>query len=208
MEALFAKYLRRKLIAETARFKASRARKLKNAPKGLCHFWRFPVLVAKGAIVEGNRHVAIRVCRCRAGRELRDRAGVRCLSGSTTSPGRAQQQALIQQGRAARISSLAQQMAQSEVAEVWEKGAYGHPISLPELHRFRNLSRAMFMSAEDSFFQYERRVLHEEGFESFRKSAEVMMRLPGLQAMWRQTAPMLWRQFRQIHERRRGARSG
>jgi hypothetical protein len=105
------------------------------------------------------------------------------------------QQALIQQGRAARISSLSQQMAQTDVSEAWEKGAYGHPISLPELHRFRNLSRAMFMSAEDSFFQYERKVLHEEGFESFHKSVEVMMRLPGLQAMWLQTSPMYGAKF-------------
>jgi hypothetical protein len=56
----------------------------------------------------------------------------------------------------------------------------------------------MFMSAEDSFFQYERRVLHEEGFESFRKSVEVMMRLPGLQAMWAQTAPMYGAKFAQF----------
>jgi len=105
------------------------------------------------------------------------------------------QQAMIQQGRAARISSLSLQMAQTDVSEAWEKGAYGHPISLPELHRFRNLSRAMFMSAEDSFFQYERRVLHEEGFESFRRSVEVMMRLPGLQAMWKDTAPMYGAKF-------------
>lgn len=108
------------------------------------------------------------------------------------------QQALIQQGRAARISSLAQQMAQTDVSEAWEKGAYGHPITLPELHRFRNLSRAMFMSAEDSFFQYERKVLHEEGFESFHKSVEVMMRLPGLQAMWAQTSPMYGAKFAQF----------
>jgi len=105
------------------------------------------------------------------------------------------QQALIQQGRAARISTLAQQMAQDGVAGAWEKGIYGNPISLSELHQFRNLSRAMFMSAEDSFFQYERRVLHEEGFESFRHSIEVMMRLPGLQAMWMETSAMYGTKF-------------
>ncbi|MBS0277604.1 MAG: hypothetical protein JSR81_08275 [Proteobacteria bacterium] len=105
------------------------------------------------------------------------------------------QQALIQQGRAARISTLSQQMAQHGVSEAWEKGIYGHPISLSELHQFRYLCRAMFMSAEDSFFQYERRVLHEEGYESFRKSIEVMMRLPGLQAMWIESAPMYGTKF-------------
>jgi len=105
------------------------------------------------------------------------------------------QQALIQQGRAARISTLSQQMAQDGVSRAWEKGIYGNPISLSELHQFRYLCRAMFMSAEDSFFQYRRKVLHEEGFESFRKSIEVMMRLPGLQAMWRQTAPMYGANF-------------
>ena len=105
------------------------------------------------------------------------------------------QQALIQQGRAARISSLSQQMAQAGVADAWEKGIFGHPISLSELHQFRNLCRATFMSAEDSFFQYERRVLHEEGFESFHKSIEVMMRLPGLQAMWTETRQMYGAKF-------------
>jgi len=105
------------------------------------------------------------------------------------------QQALIQQGRAARISTLSQQMAQHGVSEAWEKGIYGQPISLSELHQFRYLCRAMFMSAEDSFFQYRRKVLHEEGFESFHKSIEVMMRLPGLQAMWTQTAAMYGANF-------------
>lgn len=105
------------------------------------------------------------------------------------------QQALIQQGRAARISSLALQMAQMDVAGAWEKGAYGHPISLSELHQFRNLSRSMFMSAEDSYFQYQHKVLHEEGFESFRKSVEVMMRLPGLRAMWVHTREMYGANF-------------
>lgn len=105
------------------------------------------------------------------------------------------QQALIQQGRAARISSLSQQMAQVGVADAWEKGIYGHPISLSELHQFRNLCRATFMSAEDSFFQYQRKVLHEEGFESFRRSIEVMMRLPGLQAMWIETRQMYGTKF-------------
>jgi hypothetical protein len=105
------------------------------------------------------------------------------------------QQALIQQGRAARISTLSQQMAQHGVSEAWEKGIYGHPISLSELHQFRYLCRAMFMSAEDSFFQYRRKVLHAEGFESFHKSIEVTMRLPGLQAMWRQTAAMYGTDF-------------
>lgn len=105
------------------------------------------------------------------------------------------QQAMIQQGRAARISALSQQMAQHGVSEAWEKGIYGHAISLSELHQFRYLCRAMFMSAEDSFFQYQRKVLHEEGFESFRRSVEVMMRLPGLQAMWAQTSPMYGAKF-------------
>jgi hypothetical protein len=105
------------------------------------------------------------------------------------------QQALIQQGRAARISTLSQQMAQHGVSEAWEKGIYGNPISLSELHQFRYLCRAMFMSAEDSFFQYQRRVLHEEGFESFRKSIEVMMRLPGLQAMWNESSDMYGAKF-------------
>ena len=86
-------------------------------------------------------------------------------------------------------------MAQEGVSEAWEKGVYGNPISLSELHRFRNLCRATFMSAEDSFFQYQRRVLHEEGFESFRHSIEVMMRLPGLQAMWQQTRQMYGAKF-------------
>lgn len=108
------------------------------------------------------------------------------------------QQALIQQGRAARISTLSQQMAQNGVAQAWEKGIYGAPITLSELHQFRNLSRAMFMSAEDSFFQYECKVLHEEGFESFRKSVEVMMRLPGLQAMWESTRGMYGAKFAQF----------
>jgi hypothetical protein len=108
------------------------------------------------------------------------------------------QQAMIQQGRAARISALSQQMAQHGISEAWEKGIYGHPISLSELHQFRYLCRAMFMSAEDSFFQYQRKVLHEEGFESFRRSVEVMMRLPGLQAMWVQTSPMYGAKFAQF----------
>lgn len=108
------------------------------------------------------------------------------------------QQTLIQQGRAARISTLSQQMAQKGVAEAWEKGVYGGPISLSELHQFRNLCRATFISAEDSFFQYEHKVLHEEGFESFRHSIEVMMRLPGLQAMWLQTRPMYSSKFAQF----------
>lgn len=80
-------------------------------------------------------------------------------------------QALIQQGRAARIADTALRIAKLR-ADDGLNGCFEGALdaSAKDVSRFLNVARAVFISAEDSFLQAEQGLLGSSAFESFNAS--------------------------------------
>ena len=93
--------------------------------------------------------------------------------------------ALIQQGRAARISETALSLAELRDSDGIEKCFQGaRDVSAKDLSRFLNICRAIFISAEDSFLQHEQGLLDEVAFASFEASLRSGMGAAGVAAGW------------------------
>ena len=94
-------------------------------------------------------------------------------------------QALIQQGRAARISDTALRIAELRADDGLNGCFDGAPeASAKDVSRFLNVARAVFISSEDSFFQAEQGLLAPTAFESYKASLRAGMGSPGLAAAW------------------------
>lgn len=105
--------------------------------------------------------------------------------------------AMVQQGRAARIADTALRLAELRASENIEKCFNGSPdVSPQDVARFLNICRAIFISAEDSFFQHEQGLLDDVAFASFEASVRGGMSSNGLAAGWLMTADMYEPQFR------------
>ena len=85
-------------------------------------------------------------------------------------------QALIQQGRAARIADTALRLAELR-ADVGLNSCFdGAATASPQdVSRFLMAARAVFISAEDSFFQAEEGLLGAVAFDSFKSSVRAGM---------------------------------
>jgi hypothetical protein len=97
--------------------------------------------------------------------------------------------ALIQQGRAARITETALRVAELR-SEDWLDSCFaGNPDADPRaIARFFSICRALFASAEDSFYHHREGLMDEQAFASFEASMRGMMsRSPGLAAGWLMT---------------------
>jgi hypothetical protein len=106
-------------------------------------------------------------------------------------------QALIQQGRAARIADTALRLAELRESDAIDKCFEGSSeVSAKDVARFLFLCRAVFVSAEDSFFQHEQGLLDETAFASFESSVKSGMGAAGVAAAWVMTANMYEPQFR------------
>jgi hypothetical protein len=106
-------------------------------------------------------------------------------------------QALIQQGRAARIADTALRLAELRASDEINKCFEGAPdVSAKDVARFLFICRAIFVSAEDSFFQHQQGLLDDIAFRSFESSVKGGMGAPGLAAGWRMTGDMYEPQFR------------
>jgi hypothetical protein len=97
------------------------------------------------------------------------------------------QRAMMQLGRADRVSSQALKVAEPSLALVFNKGTQlPEELTRDELDQFTTIARAMFMSAEDSFLQHKARLLDEAAYRSFVASQKFMLAAwPGLRAAWR-----------------------
>lgn len=118
-------------------------------------------------------------------------------------------QALIQQGRAARISDTALRLAELAGSDGLERCFAGSPdVSENDVRRFTFLCRAIFISAEDSFFQNRQGLLDGAEFESFERSVRSGMGSPGIAAAWRMTRDMYEPQFLDYMDRTMGDVTG
>ncbi len=114
-------------------------------------------------------------------------------------------QALIQQGRAARIADTALRLAELRESDAIDKCFNGSPdVSAKDVARFLFICRAILVSAEDSFFQHEQGLLDDVAFASFESSVKGGMGAVGLAAGWRMTENMYEPQFRDFMNRTNG----
>jgi hypothetical protein len=98
------------------------------------------------------------------------------------------QRALIQQGRAGRTTDIAMRAMAKDFAEVLYRCMNGDPgISETQLGQFMGYCRAVFLGAEDSFFQYRESLLHERAFVSVTTSLRGIFVAPGVRVMWSMT---------------------
>jgi len=114
-------------------------------------------------------------------------------------------QALIQQGRAARIADTSLRLAELAASEGLERCFQGSPdVSENDVRRFIFMCRAIFISAEDSFFQNRQGLLDGAAFESFVSSLQAGMGAPGIATAWMLTREMYEPQFRDFIDRTMG----
>jgi hypothetical protein len=96
------------------------------------------------------------------------------------------QRALVQQGRAARLVDFQMHLATPEMAALFVKGAEGGDLSAVELFQFRQMSRAILASFEDTFYQHRERLLADAPFRSARFIVGAgLASSPGRRALWR-----------------------
>lgn len=113
--------------------------------------------------------------------------------------------ALIQQGRAARIADTALRLAELRESDAIDKCFEGSPdVSAKDVGRFLFLCRAIFVSAEDSFFQHQEGLMDNIAFESFESSIKSGMGAGGVAAAWIMTSQMYEPQFRDYMNRMMG----
>jgi hypothetical protein len=118
-------------------------------------------------------------------------------------------QALIQQGRAARIADTALRLAELRGNEGLNRCFDGSAdVSAQDVGRFLFVCRAIFVSAEDSFFQGSQGLLDEAAYESFESSVRSGMGSRGIVAGWRMTRDMYGPQFRDFMNRTMGDLGG
>jgi hypothetical protein len=96
------------------------------------------------------------------------------------------QQAMIQQGRAARSMDLVLRVADAGLIKAWTDGRAGSPdLSETEFHQFFQIFRSFLLNIEDSFFQHQRGLLDDTAFNSQLAGIRPLLAQPGSRAMWR-----------------------
>jgi hypothetical protein len=95
------------------------------------------------------------------------------------------QDALMQQGRANRVSEASLKVAEPAFTRIWTKGSRGDAdLSAEEFGQFMNMCRAAFVSFEDSFLQHRSGHLNETAYRSFVAGGRSMLSQHGLRAAW------------------------
>ena len=99
------------------------------------------------------------------------------------------QRALMQQGRANRISENCFNMAEPGLCAVYFKGLRGdETLTAGEIDQFIMILRGALISAEDSFLQNHAGLLDPVAFDSFVAGLRQYFGYPGLRAAWRMCA--------------------
>jgi hypothetical protein len=99
--------------------------------------------------------------------------------------GEKNQQAAIRQARITRAFDWHMGLVEPAVADVWRRGLEGSDLSATELAQFTSIVRALFLHAEDSFFQHKEGLLNEAAFVTFSNGFGGIMRHPGARAAWK-----------------------
>lgn len=96
------------------------------------------------------------------------------------------QRATMQQGRADRTSQASLATANPELARVFQKGVAGDAeLTREEFTQWMLMSRALFLSGEDSFLQHEAGMLSDAAFESYVAGVKFYFSMPGMRAAWK-----------------------
>ena len=99
------------------------------------------------------------------------------------------QRALMQQGRANRVTDTTLRLAEADMSSVWCRARRGDEnLTLEELNQYMLMCRAGFLSGEDSFLQHLSGQLDGTAFKSFAAGARSYFTSPGLRAAWRLSA--------------------
>ena len=117
--------------------------------------------------------------------------------------------ALIQQGRAGRISEAALHFAdlagEPGIVKCFDGDA---DVSASDLRRFLFMCRAAFVSAEDSWLQHEEGLLGGAGFNSFEASVRAGMGGKGVEMAWKLSRDGYEPGFRDFMDETLGSNSG
>ena len=106
-------------------------------------------------------------------------------------------QALIQQGRAARIADTSLRSAELRADEAIDRCFNGSTdVSAKDVARFLFICRAIFISAEDSYYHHQEGLMDGATYESFVTSLRTGLGAPGIAAAWKMTRDMYESQFR------------
>jgi hypothetical protein len=96
------------------------------------------------------------------------------------------QRGLMQQARADRTSNGSLAVAGSELARIWMKGGAGDADLTPvEFTQWLMLTRAAFLSGEDSILQYKAGLLSKETYDTYVAGVRFYMAKPGFRAAWK-----------------------
>ena len=95
------------------------------------------------------------------------------------------QQAAIRQARVTRAVDWHMGLVDPAAADVWRRGLEGSDLSDTELAQFTSIVRALFLHAEDSFFQHQDGLLNDAAFVTFANGFGAIMRHPGARVAWK-----------------------
>jgi hypothetical protein len=117
--------------------------------------------------------------------------------------------ALIQQGRAARISEAALRLCELTGEPGMDRCIDAAPdVTAADLRRFLFLCRAAFISAEDSWLQRREGLLDDAAFASFEAGVRGGLFGPGVDMAWKLTRNAYEPSFRDFMDRTLSAGSG
>jgi hypothetical protein len=106
------------------------------------------------------------------------------------------QRALMQQGRANRMTEAFISLASPELAGVWRKGMDGDPtMTHEEVIQFVLIARAAFLSAEDSFLQHKAGTLDQAAYDSYCAGVRSFMGHVGYRISWKMMAGEFGKEF-------------
>jgi hypothetical protein len=109
------------------------------------------------------------------------------------------QRAMMQQGRADRVSQLTLAVADPQLARVFRMGITGDSLlTRDEFLQWMLMARAAFLSAEDSFLQHKSGLLDESAFDSFVAGVRRFFAAPGYRAAWRLSSNQYGSEFRKF----------
>lgn len=107
------------------------------------------------------------------------------------------QRGLMQQARADRTSAGSLTVAGSELARIWMKGGAGDADLTPlEITQWLMMTRAAFLSGEDSVLQYRAGLLSKETYDTYVAAVHVHLARPGWRAAWKMQRMTFGPEFR------------
>ena len=112
------------------------------------------------------------------------------------------QRGLMQQARADRTSNGSLAVAGSELARIWMKGGAGDADLTPlEITQWLMMTRAAFLSGEDSVLQYKAGLLSKETYDTYVAAVHVHFARPGWRAAWKMQRMTFGPEFRAFCDR-------